>query len=482
VIDKSKYELVVGLEVHAQLMTKSKLFCSDSTHFGAPPNTQVSPVSLAHPGTLPVMNKSAVELAVKLGVALHCDIEHYNYFARKNYFYPDLPKGYQISQHIAPICKNGYVKIQTSLGSNQIQLNRIHIEEDAGKSIHDLDENYTCIDLNRAGVPLVEIVTEPVIHSSEEAFAFLTELRKTLRWLEVCDGNMEEGSMRCDANVSIRVKGDKKLGKRVEIKNLNSIRNVKRAIDLEFERLINITEENKEIIQETRSYDADKNITFSLRSKEDAEDYRYFPEPDLPPFVIDETYISQIKELLPELPESLILKFQKKYHLSEYDAMSICNEKDDVVYFEKLVDQTPHYKAVANWMLGPMKYFCNENALSINEFPLSVNQICELIDLVETNQVSFSNASGKILNHLLSNPNSMPSETAKSLGLIQENNEPMLLQWVEEVISAMPDKVKEYKSGKKGLIGMFAGEVKKKSKGAADMQLVNQLLTQKLNF
>ena len=480
-IDNSKYELVVGLEVHAQLMTKSKLFCSDNTQFGASPNTQVSPVSLAHPGTLPVMNKSAIELAVKLGIALHCEIEHYNYFARKNYFYPDLPKGYQISQHTAPICKDGYVKIQTTLGSNQIQLNRIHIEEDAGKSIHDLDENYTCIDLNRAGVPLVEIVTEPVIHSSEEAFAFLTELRKTLRWLEVCDGNMEEGSMRCDANVSIRVKGDKKLGKRVEVKNLNSIRNVKRAIDLEFERLINITEENKEIIQETRSYDADKNITFTLRSKEDAEDYRYFPEPDLPPFIIDEAYISQVKASLPELPESLILKFQEKYHLSEYDAISICNEKEDVVYFEKLIEQTSHYKAVANWMLGPMKYYCNENALSINEFPLSVNQICELIDLVETNQVSFSNASGKVLNHLITNPNSKPKDLAQSLGLMQENNENLLLQWVEEVISAMPDKVKEYKSGKKGLIGMFAGEVKKKSKGTADMQQVNQLLTQKLN-
>ena len=480
-IDNRKYELVVGLEVHAQLMTKSKLFCSDNTDFGASPNTQVSPVSLAHPGTLPVMNKSAIELAVKLGVALHCDIEHFNYFARKNYFYPDLPKGYQISQHTAPICKNGYVKIQTPLGSNQIQLNRIHIEEDAVKSIHDLDDNYTCIDLNRAGVPLVEIVTEPVIHSSEEAFAFLTELRKTLRWLEVCDGNMEEGSMRCDANVSIRIKGDKKLGKRVEVKNLNSIRNVKRAIDLEFERLIKITEDNKEIIQETRSYDADKNITFSLRSKEDAEDYRYFPEPDLPPFIIDENYISQIKESLPELPESITLKFQEKYALSEYDAMSICNEKEDVVYFEKLIEHTHHYKAVANWMLGPLKYYCNEHHLSLNEFPLSVNQISELIDLVESNQVSFSNASGKILNHLLSNPDSEAKEAAKSLGLIQENNESMLLQWVEEVISAMPDKVKEYKSGKKGLIGMFAGEVKKKSKGAADMQLVNQLLNQKLN-
>ena len=254
--DAAKYEAVIGLEVHAQLLTKSKLFCSDSTEFGAPPNTNVSPVSLAHPGTLPKMNRKAIEFAIKLGLVLSCDITRNNYFARKNYFYPDLPKGYQVSQHTTPICKNGTVKIKTNAGTRNILLNRIHIEEDAGKSIHDVNEHYTCIDLNRAGVPLLEIVTEPDIHSAEEAFAFITEIRKLVRYIGICDGNMEEGSLRCDANISIRLKGDKKLGTRVEVKNLNSIRNVKRAIEYEIQRLIQLRETNEEILQETRSFDA----------------------------------------------------------------------------------------------------------------------------------------------------------------------------------------------------------------------------------
>ena len=356
-------------------------------------------------------------------------------------------------------CKNPY------FFRKKIELNRIHIEEDAGKSIHDLDENYSCIDLNRAGVPLVEIVTEPVIHSSEDAFAFLTELRKILRWIDVCDGNMEEGSMRCDANISIRLKGDNQLGKRVEVKNLNSIRNVKRAIDFEFNRLIEITESNQIIHQETRSFDADKNITFALRSKEDAEDYRYFPEPDLPPFIINDVYIDKIKKSLPQLPENLKHKFQKEYQLSEYDAQNICSDKDDVDFYEELINHTPHYKAAANWMLGPIKQYCNEHNISVHNFPVTKIVLSELIDLVEKQQVNFGNASGKILNHLIANPNLKAFEAATQLNLIQENNQELLIQWVDEVIEAMPDKVKEYKSGKKGLIGLFAGEVKKKSQG-----------------
>ena len=480
-IDKNKYELVIGLEVHAQLMTESKLFCGDSTRFGSSPNTHVSPISLAHPGTLPKMNKKAIELAVKLGLALHCEIEQYNYFARKNYFYPDLPKGYQISQHTAPICKAGFVKIKTKEGEKKILLNRIHIEEDAGKSIHDIDENYSCIDLNRAGVPLVEIVTEPVIHSAEDAYIFLTELRKLLRWLDVCDGNMEEGSMRCDANISIRLKGDSKLGKRVEVKNLNSIRNVKKAIELEFDRLISITENGNAIIQETRSYDADKNTTFSLRTKEDADDYRYFPEPDLAPFIISQGVINNINNALPELPEQLMERYITQYQLSDYDAQLICSDKDEVRFFEELIKYTQHYKAVANWIIGPLKYHCNENNSSILNFPLSHLLIAELINLTETNQINFNNASGKILQHLITNPNQTALQAATALNLVQENNEDHLSQWVQEVLIAMPDKVKEYKSGKKGVIGLFAGEVKKRSKGKADMLLVTQLLNDRLN-
>lgn len=304
-IEPDKYEAVIGLEVHAQLLTKSKLFCGDSTQFGAAPNTQVSPVSLAHPGTLPKMNKKVVEYALKLGIALHCDINRNNYFARKNYFYPDLPKGYQVSQHTTPICKNGFVKIKTSTGVRDIILNRIHMEEDAGKSLHDVDENYTCIDLNRAGVPLLEIVSEPDMHTADEAFAYVTELRKLVRYLGICDGNMEEGSMRCDANISIRLAGEKNLGTKVEVKNLNSIRNVKRAIEYEIKRLTSLAERNEIILQETRSFDASAGTTFSLRSKEEANDYRYFAEPDLSPFFITDEMLQAVKQSIPPLPEQL---------------------------------------------------------------------------------------------------------------------------------------------------------------------------------
>ena len=480
-MNPDKYQVVIGLEVHAQLLTKTKLFCADSTTFGSEPNTQVSPISLAHPGTLPKMNKHAIELAVKLGLALHCEIERHNYFARKNYFYPDLPKGYQVSQHTAPICKGGYLSITTAEIQTNIQLNRIHLEEDAGKSIHDIDVDYTCIDLNRAGVPLLEIVTEPCIHSAEEAFAFLTELRKIVRWLNVCDGNMEEGSMRCDANISIRLKGETILGKRVEVKNLNSIRNVKKAIEIEQERLIALTEKNEPVIQETRSFDADHNITFSLRSKEEADDYRYFPEPDLPPFSVSAEYIDTIARSMPPLPEQLKEKYIKEFSLPDYDASVICNDKEDADFFEELIRHTRHYKPAANWMLGPLKFYCNENNISIASFPLQPAIIASLVEFTESGQVSFSNASTKILQELIKDPAGSPMHIAASLNLLQESNSSAIEDWVNEVISSMPDKVKEYKSGKKGLIGLFAGEVKKKSKGKADMWIVNKLLSEKLN-
>ena len=479
-MNPDKYQVVIGLEVHAQLLTKTKLFCADSTTFGSEPNTQVSPISLAHPGTLPKMNKHAIELAVKLGLALHCEIERHNYFARKNYFYPDLPKGYQVSQHTAPICKGGYLSITTAEIQTNIQLNRIHLEEDAGKSIHDIDANYTCIDLNRAGVPLLEIVTEPCIHSAAEAFSFLTELRKIVRWLNVCDGNMEEGSMRCDANISIRLKGETILGKRVEVKNLNSIRNVKKAIEIEQERLIALTEKNEPVIQETRSFDADNNITFSLRSKEEADDYRYFPEPDLPPFSVSAEYIDTVARSMPPLPEQLKEKYIKEFSLPDYDASVICNDKEDADFFEELIRHTKYYKPAANWILGPLKFYCNEHNISIASFPLQPAIIASLVELTESGQVSFSNASTKILQELIKDPAGSPLHIAASLNLLQESNSSAIEDWVNEVISSMPDKVKEYKSGKKGLIGLFAGEVKKKSKGKADMGVVNKLLSEKL--
>lgn len=476
-----EYEAVIGLEVHAQLSTKSKLFCGDSTQFGASPNTQVSPISLAHPGTLPKMNKKAIEYALKLGLALHCDIVKENYFARKNYFYPDLPKGYQVSQHTAPICKNGFVSIHTGDVVRNISLNRIHIEEDAGKSLHDIDGDYTCIDLNRAGVPLLEIVSEPDMHTAEEAFGYVTELRKLVRYLGICDGNMEEGSMRCDANISVRLKDDEKLGVKVEVKNLNSIRNVKRAIEYEVERLISLAKNNETILQQTRSFDAANGTTFSLRSKEEANDYRYFPEPDLSPFYITDEMLADVKASIPALPAELEHKYVTNYLLTPYDAKVLCEEKQTSDYFESIATLTTHYKAAANWLLGPVKHHLNNTGISINEFELSPATLVALIQLVEDGKVNFSSASGKIFNELILHPDKEPLAVAQELNLVQEKDSGAVLSWVDKVITNMPDKVTEYKKGKKGLLGLFAGEVKKLSKGKADMQLVNQLLHEKLS-
>jgi len=476
-----KYEAVIGLEVHAQLLTKSKLFCGDSAAFGAEPNTHISPVTLAHPGALPKMNKQAIEYALKLGIALRCDIEQHNYFARKNYFYPDLPKGYQISQHTTPICKNGLVPITVDNVKREILLNRIHIEEDAGKSLHDIDDKFTSIDLNRAGVPLLEIVSEPDLHTADEAAAYLTELRKLVRWIGVCDGNMEEGSMRCDANISVRLKGDKKLGTRVEVKNLNSIKNVKKAIEIEIDRLIDIVESKGTIKQETRSFDADNNTTFSLRSKEEADDYRYFPDPDLTPFHITDEFLKQVKAGLPALPEELENKYKKVFNLSEQDAYEISQDKDFADYFEEIIKNAANYKAAVNWLMQPIKSYLNANSIELSAFPLSPKKIAELIQLVDTGKVSYQVASTKILQELITTGTDKdPLQVATDLNLIQESDADSLTTWVDEVIAKMPDKVKEYQSGKKGLIGLFAGEVKKLSKGKADMQVVNKLLAEKL--
>ena len=480
-IKNDKYQVVIGLEVHAQLLTQSKLFCGDSAAFGAAPNTHISPITLAHPGTLPKMNRKAIEYAVKLGLALHCDIEQKNYFARKNYFYPDLPKGYQVSQHTTPICKNGTVRIKVDNIERHIKLNRIHIEEDAGKSLHDVDEQYTAIDLNRAGVPLLEIVSEPDLHSSEEAFAYVTELRRLVRWLNICDGNMEEGSMRCDANISIRLKGATALGTRVEVKNLNSIRNVKRAIDVEVNRLIDIVESGEKVLQQTRSYDADTNTTFSLRSKEEADDYRYFADPDLTPFNITDEFLQNIKSALPALPEELETKYKSVFKLPEYDAQVICGDKSLVDFFEGIVQYTTNYKAAVNWLMGPVKSYCNDRGIDISSFPLSPEKISALIQLVDDGKVNFSIASSKIFAALLVSPKKTPLQIATELNLLQESDSAPVAAWVDEVIAKMPDKVKEYKGGKKGLIGLFIGEVKKLSKGKADMNLVNKLLEEKLN-
>jgi aspartyl-tRNA(Asn)/glutamyl-tRNA(Gln) amidotransferase subunit B len=476
---QDKYEAVIGLEVHAQLSTKSKLFSGDSTSFGAEANTHISPITLAHPGTLPKTNKKAVEYAIKMGLACHCQIEEYNYFARKNYFYPDLPKGYQISQHTTPICKGGYVTIRTKDAERDIQLNRIHLEEDAGKSIHDIDEDYTCVDYNRAGVPLIEIVTEPDLHSAEEAFQYVTEIRKLVRWIEVCDGNMEEGSLRCDANVSIRLKGDTTLGTKVEVKNLNSIRNVKKAIEYEIERMIELVEKGEKITQQTRSFDADNDTTFAIRDKEEANDYRYFPEPDLTPFQITEGFINNIKSGLPALPEELFLKYSQ-LGLSDYDAKQLIDDKATANYFEELTHYSTNYKAIVNWITGPLRQIANEKNTSFDEIKVSAKTLADLINLVDEGKVNFSIASTKILPEAIQKPGTTPLQIATELNLLQVSEASDVEAWINEVLKKLPEKVAEFKKGKKGLIGLFVGEVKKISKGKADPKIATQLLEEKL--
>jgi aspartyl-tRNA(Asn)/glutamyl-tRNA(Gln) amidotransferase subunit B len=477
---QDKYELVVGLEVHAQLLTQSKLFCGDSASFGTAPNTHISPITLAHPGTLPKMNKKAIEYAIKMGLACNCEIEKHNYFARKNYFYPDLPKGYQISQHTTPICKGGFVKIKQNGANRNILLNRIHLEEDAGKSLHDQDDHYTCVDYNRAGVPLIEIVTEPDIRTADEAYAFLTELRKMLRYLEVCDGNMEEGSMRCDANISVRLKGETKLGTKVEVKNLNSIRHVKRAIEIEAKRLMEMIEAGESIQQQTRSFDADKNITFALRTKEEANDYRYFPDPDLTPFDLNNDFIDGIRRTIPPLAEELQQKYILQYGLSEYDAQQVTDEKDLADYFEEILQHTSNAKAAANWLNGPVRSYLNEKGISIRGIGLTPVTLAKLIGIIDQGLIGFSAAASRLFPALLLNLLAEPLNLAKEMNLLQDSSEDNLLPLVEAVLAKYPEKVNEYRKGKKGLMGLFVGEVMKMSKGKADPKLTNQLLEEKL--
>lgn len=480
-INFDKYEAVIGLEVHAQLLTQSKLFCGDSASFVTEPNTHISPITMGHPGTLPKLNKKAVEYAVKLGLACNCEIEKENYFARKNYFYPDLPKGYQVSQHTTPVCKGGFVVIRTDNGEKKVQLNRIHMEEDAGKSLHDQDEHYTYIDYNRAGVPLCEIVTEPDLNSGDEAYAYLTELRRLVRWIEVCDGNMEEGSMRCDANVSIRLKGETKLGTKVEVKNLNSIRNVKRAIDFEIKRMIEEVENGGTIIQQTRSFDASNGTTFALRTKEEANDYRYFADPDLTPFHISEDWLQQIQKTIPVLYEARVKKYIGELQLPEYDARVIADERESADYFEALIQYTKNYKAGANWMNGPVKSYLNEHNLTISAFAITPASLAGIIEMIDEGKLNFSIASSKLFPAMIKEPAKAAATLATELNLLQTSNTGDVAAWVEEVLNKMPDKVAEYRKGKKGLIGLFVGEVKKISKGKADPKLTNDILLEKLN-
>lgn len=478
------YDVVIGLEVHIQLDTQTKLFCADRVSFNEAPNRHAGPITLGLPGTLPRLNRKALHLAIKLGLALDCAIDRELVFARKHYFYPDLSKGYQTSQHTRPLCKGGSLEITLTEGKKNIALTRIHMEEDAGKSLHDILPGQTCIDYNRAGTALCELVTEPCITSSEAAAAFLTELRRLVRWTGVSNGNMEEGSLRCDANISLKPAGASVLGTRVEVKNLNSIRFVKNAIDFEVSRMAALLDKGEKIIQETRSFDAANGTTFSLRTKEDAEDYRYLPEPDLAPVMIPEALLSNLKAALPVLPRATEEKFISAYGLNISEAAQLAAEKDTAHYYEALVQElgtaTVQTRAAANWMLGPVRSYLNEHHATQAEFPLTPAKLSGIIQLVLEGSISFSIASGKLFTALLKDPAKEAQVLVKELNLFSNNDADELEQWVEKVLEKHPDKVAAYKKGKKGLAGFFTGEVMKLSRGRANPTLLQQLVEQKL--
>ncbi|ALJ00558.1 Asp-tRNA(Asn)/Glu-tRNA(Gln) amidotransferase subunit GatB [Rufibacter tibetensis] len=479
---RSQYQAIIGLEVHAQLLTESKAYSTDSTEYGMFPNTNLSVITLGHPGTLPRVNKKVVEMAMKMGLATDCQITRNNYYARKNYFYPDLPKGYQITQDKTPICTKGHLDIKTKEGGEKrIGITRIHMEEDAGKSMHLAGETETLVDLNRAGTPLIEIVSEPDIRDSEEAYAYLTQIKKLVQYLEICDGNMEEGSLRCDANISVMKKCADKWGTKVEVKNMNSFRNVQRAIEHEIDRQIEILENGGTIDSETRNFDANSGTTTGMRSKETMNDYRYFPEPDLPPVIISEEWLNNVKESMPALPQVLYNRFTGEYGLSDYDAGVLTDDKEIALYFDTLCQHTKNYKAAANWMSGPVKSYLNELTLSMEAFPLKPEQIAGLIELVDSNKVSHSVASKQIFPYLLENPSKTAQQVATEQNLVQESDEGALQGLIDQVLTANPQKVAEYKAGKASLLGMFMGDLMKQTKGKADPKIANKLLKESLD-
>ena len=479
---RDKYEVVVGLEIHAQMLTKSKAYSNDMNEFGSQPNSNISVVTLGHPGTLPVMNKKTIENAIRLGIACNSKISDAQYFARKNYFYPDLPKGYQITQDKTPICTGGYLIIKDEFGNDKsIGITRIHMEEDAGKSIHDVDVYDTLVDLNRAGVPLLEIVSEPDIRSSQEAYNYVSEVRKIVRYLDICDGNMEEGSLRCDANISVRLKGQEAFGTKVEVKNMNSIRNVQRAIEFEIDRQIQAVENNEVISQETRSFDALKGLTISMRSKEAANDYRYFPEPDLQPIFVSEDQIDKVKSEMPALPRDLFLKYTVEFGLSEYDANILVDSKHIALYFEQILAHTKNIKGAANFLIGEIKGYLNQRALEITEFDISPEKIADLVNLIDSGKVSYSIAASKLFPEMFSHTDLSAFDLATKLNVIQDSDEGKLKEYIEKVIELNPKEIERYVAGEKQLVGFFMGQLMKVSQGKADPKQSNALMRKMLD-
>jgi aspartyl-tRNA(Asn)/glutamyl-tRNA(Gln) amidotransferase subunit B len=473
------WETVIGLEIHSQLRTKSKIFSGASTAFGAKPNTQACAVDLGYPGVLPVLNKEAVNMALSFGLAVNAKINQHSIFARKNYFYPDLPKGYQISQFELPIVGQGEIEIPLEDGQNKmVGITRAHLEEDAGKSIHDLYDDFTAIDLNRAGTPLLEIVSEPDMSSAKEAVTYAKKIHSLVQYIGICDGNMQEGSFRCDANVSIRKKGDE-LGTRAELKNINSFKFLEKAINLEVERQIDILEDGGSIVQETRLYDAVKNETRSMRSKEEANDYRYFPDPDLLPVDINDELLSQIKKSLPELPTEKKIRFINDFGLSEYDAENLTAQKDIADYFESMIAKGADVKLSANWVMGDLAASLNKNQIEIQDSPISAIELYELITKISDNTIS-----GKIAKDVFKSMwegKGSVEEIIENQGLKQMTDIDALEGIIDEVVNNNSIQVQQFKDGNSKLLGFFVGQVMKATNGKANPKQVNKILNDKLS-
>lgn len=468
-----QYEAVIGLEVHAQLLTESKLFSSASTKFGAPPNTQVNPICLGMPGVLPVLNKKSLEYAVKAALATNCEIAEISRFERKNYFYPDLPKGYQISQLEQPFSNNGWLEIEVEGKSKKIRITRIHLEEDAGKLLHEESPYNSYVDLNRAGVPLIEIVSEPDISSAEEAVEYVKKLRSILRYIGVCDGNMEEGSLRCDANVSVRKKGSEKLGTKTEIKNLNSFRFIQKALEYEIERHIGVIENGERVIQETRLFDSRKNVTFSMRSKEEAHDYRYFPDPDLLPVIFDRKWLKELEESLPELPDERLNRFTEQYGLPRNDALTLTSSRELADYFEQCVDSYNKPREISNWILTEVLRQI-ENEDMITKFPVTPQMLTELLRLIEKGTIS-RNMAKDIFPEMIQTGESA-GQLVEKKGLKQISDTSEIEGIIKQIISNHPDEVRRYKEGEEKLLGFFVGQVMKATRGKANPKMANELL------
>ncbi len=474
-----QFEPVIGLEVHAQLKTKTKIFCGCSTKFGNPPNTNTCPVCTGMPGVLPVLNKQAVTFAIKAALATNCKINQESRFDRKNYFYPDLPKGYQISQYAAPIAEHGFLEIETQINGNQtIGITRIHMEEDAGKLIHDPARARSMVDLNRTGVPLIEIVSEPDIRTAQEAGAYLRKLHAILKYIDVCDGNMEEGSFRCDANISLRPRGQKEFGIRSELKNLNSFKNVEKAILYEIERQTYVLEEGKQVIQETRLWDPSRNKTTSMRGKEEAHDYRYFPDPDLVPLIVDDHWIQEVKKTMPELPHAKQSRFIQDYKLSDYDAKVLTSSIELADFFETASGPLKDKKQAANWIMSTLLAMLNSKGISISHSPVTAIAFSKLLTLVENGKINAT--AGKIVFDEMVETKKDPEIIVKEKGLEQVSDSSELEIMVENIINENPNEVAAYRNGKTKLFSFFMGKIMKKTQGKADPKIVTLLLKSKL--